>query len=43
MNSAPRLMDFLIRKGFLTFEKEQGLAELVEILHVPVHQIYSQW
>ena len=35
INSAPRLMDFLIRKGFLTFEKGMYLLNsLVNILMV---------
>lgn len=43
LNSAPRIMDFLIRKGFLTFELEPDLAELIEMIHVPVHHIYKRW
>jgi len=42
LSATPKIMDFLIRKGFLTHEIEPDIAELVEILHVPVHQIYNK-
>jgi len=42
LTATPKIMDFLIRKGLLTFELEPDLPELVEVLHVPVHLIYKR-
>ncbi|XP_063360919.1 uncharacterized protein LOC134650028 [Cydia amplana] len=39
--SAPVLLDFLIRKGFITPENEPNYRYLVELLHVPLQSIYN--
>ena len=39
--SCPVTLDFLIRHGFINSENEPHLPELVELLHIPLHLIYS--
>lgn len=39
--SCPVTLDFLIRKGIVTFESEPDLPEVIELLHIPVHSLYS--
>ncbi|GBP42013.1 Uncharacterized protein YJR142W [Eumeta japonica] len=38
--SAPVLLDFLIRKGYINPENEPNYRYLVELLHVPLQSIY---
>ncbi|XP_049866150.1 uncharacterized protein LOC126366864 [Pectinophora gossypiella] len=39
--SAPVLIDFLIRKGYINPENEPNYRYLVELLHVPLQSIYN--
>ncbi|CAH2107472.1 unnamed protein product [Euphydryas editha] len=39
--SAPVLMDFLIRKGYINPENEPNYRYIVELLHVPLQTIYN--
>lgn len=39
--SAPVLLDFLIRKGYINPENEPNYRHLVELLHVPLQSIYD--
>lgn len=39
--SAPVLLDFLIRRGFINPENEPSYRYLVELLHVPLQSIYK--
>lgn len=39
--SAPVLIDFLIRKGYINPENEPNYRRLVELLHVPLQSIYD--
>lgn len=40
--SCPTTLDFLIRHGFINSDNEPRLPELVELLHIPLHYLYSQ-
>nr|SVE75136.1 EOG090X06MA [Daphnia dolichocephala] len=40
--SCPTTIDFLIRHGFINSDNEPRLPELVELLHIPLHYLYSQ-
>nr|CAG4643973.1 EOG090X06MA [Lepidurus arcticus] len=35
-------LDFLIRHGFINSENEPNLPELVELLHIPLHKLYTK-
>ncbi|CAH0407689.1 unnamed protein product [Chilo suppressalis] len=39
--SAPVIIDFLIRKGYINPENEPNYRYLVELLHVPLQSIYN--
>ncbi|KPJ11315.1 Uncharacterized protein YJR142W [Papilio machaon] len=39
--SAPVLLDFLIRKGYINPENEPHYRHIVELLHVPLQSIYN--
>nr|CAG4645539.1 EOG090X06MA [Lynceus sp. MCZ IZ 141354] len=40
--SCPVTLDFLIRHGLINSENEPNLPELVELLHMPLHLLYSK-
>ncbi|XP_041976587.1 uncharacterized protein YJR142W [Aricia agestis] len=40
--SAPVLLDFLIRRGYINPENESNYRHLVELLHVPLQSIYNK-
>ena len=40
--SCPTALDFLIRHGFINSDNEPQLPELVELLHIPLHYLYSR-
>ncbi|CAG9126967.1 hypothetical protein JYU34_016326 [Plutella xylostella] len=39
--SAPVLLDFLIRKGYINPENEPNYRQLIELLHVPLQSVYG--
>jgi len=39
--SCPVTLDFLIRKGIVNAETEPDLPELIELLHIPIHNLYK--
>lgn len=39
--SCPVTLDFLIRKGIVTSESEPDLPEVIELLHIPLHNLYK--
>jgi len=39
--SCPVTLDFLIRKGIVTSETEPDLPEVIELLHIPIHNLYK--
>ena len=39
--AAQILLDFLIRRGFITFESDPNLPTVIEMLHAPLHQFYK--
>lgn len=41
MTSVPVTLDFLIRKGVINHESEPDLPELMELLHIPLHNLYK--
>ncbi|XP_064122007.1 uncharacterized protein LOC135226413 [Macrobrachium nipponense] len=43
LTSVPVAMDFLIRHGFITSDNENQLPVLMELLHVPLNQLYIHW
>lgn len=40
--SCPVTLDFLIRHGIISHETEPDLPELLELLHIPLHNLYTQ-
>lgn len=40
--SCPITLDFLVRHGIVNASNEPDLPELIELLHVPVHQLYKK-
>lgn len=43
LTSVPVAIDFLVRHGFITPDTEPQLPLLMELLHVPLNQLYIQW
>ncbi|KAG7158460.1 Nudix hydrolase 20,-like [Homarus americanus] len=43
LTSVPVAVDFLVRHGFITPESEPQYAALIELLHVPLDQMYHRW
>lgn len=41
LTSAPIALDFLVRRGVITPETEPQYPALLELLHVPLHHLYS--
>jgi hypothetical protein len=39
--SAPVIIDFLIRRGFITPENTENFTEIVELLHVPLCKLFT--
>ncbi|KAH8376868.1 hypothetical protein KR093_001795 [Drosophila rubida] len=39
--SAPVVIDFLIRHGYITAENELNFTQIVELLHVPLQSLYT--
>jgi len=39
--SCPVTLDFLIRKGIVNSESEPDLPEVIELLHIPLHNLYK--
>jgi len=40
ITSSPVVMDWLIRRGIITVDNEPDLPEVVELLHLPLHNFY---
>ncbi|XP_040564357.1 uncharacterized protein [Lepeophtheirus salmonis] len=41
MTSCPITIDFLFRHGFINIFNEPNLPELLELIHIPLHNIYN--
>lgn len=39
--SCPVILDFLIRHGFITPERDPNYTEVVELLHVPLCKLFT--
>ena len=43
LTSVPIAIDFLIRHGVINSDNELNIPAVQELLHVPLHVVYSQW
>lgn len=43
LTSVPVAVDFLVRHGFINSETEHQLPVVMELLHVPLNQLYLRW
>ncbi|CAL4162647.1 unnamed protein product [Meganyctiphanes norvegica] len=43
LTSVPVAVDFLIRHGLINSETEAEFPALMELIHVPLHQLYLNW
>ena len=41
ITTRPVVIDFLIRHGHITAENEPDLPEIVELLHLPLHNLFK--